>query len=216
MKTKHIVAAFLPLLAFSVAVFGQRTITEKEFWGEIVASSEAGGKILPRKETLITEELENGKLVETSREVAEYDAFGRSRVTTTNPFMGKGTTSVVITIGKFYYCREDKGRWKKSRQNCGSMSTMSSPPALRSKFTSETISEGGATLVLVSGEFVYSDVEGRNMEHLFEDKLWINPDKTINRRIMTGSVIGTKEITSRRTETYEYKVSIPKIVAPSK
>lgn len=86
--------------------------------------------------------------------------------------------------------------------------------ALRSTFTTETIVEAGVKLVLISAEFIFSDTNGRAIEHFSKDKLWINPNKTVNRREMTNGIVGSAEISTRRTDTYNYSVSVPKIIAP--
>lgn len=205
MKPLTLLIGFVISLASANLITAQKTLTESEFYAIGNAATDAAELKLPRRVTLVKEVLKDGKLSESSKTVTEYDAIGNSRMTVTD----SSRTHEGLSIGKYFYCRENGGPWEKSIEDCRRVSFTTMGPYIKSEFSLKLLPHDSSSLTLVSGKFYFPD--GR-----MDDEMWINPDKTARRQVISYFSSKPGEVTSRRTETYEYKVKIAKIIAPIK
>jgi hypothetical protein len=155
----------------------------------------------------------NGK-VTTTREITESISPQMSRWIRTETRDGKSTTAGQISIGGFYYCRENRSPWKKSVTRCGRTSFRGIPADNKSSCTVEDAIVDGLKAKLYQNKSTYKDFDG--VERFLTDKFWLNEEGRIIREESAIGAALTNEITNHYTVTYEYNPPGLRIAAPIK
>ncbi len=220
MKTIHFLVIWAAVLVLSPFAMSQgRQITEAKFYDGLHSGLDATKRVYPRRETDVKETLEKGKFEETGRIVSEYYSANNMHVVTTDTDLGKSSTSEMIQIGNDYYCREGSGIWKKHKQFCGAISKTAFPKAETARFTFEQSKQGGSDILFFWQYSISKPLENTGnypIVYFFEDKVWLNSDRTMRRRELNDGDEISKKATSKTTFTFDYAITLRKIEAPIK
>lgn len=200
----------------SICVLSQQTITENDATQKYLASVDSGDRVFPRKVTLTKERNKGGRLVEESKDTSEFVSEIKSRHVYTT-FGSQTSTLEVIKIKTQFFCRENNGKWKKSKEDCSPVSFLGATVGpTTTKSTTEIVMEGGTKVEVVATISVFKSSKGEDYDVVNEQKVFINLDGTIAREVFTAKMVGAEIFDFRWTTIYEYDPKDLKIEAPIK
>lgn len=210
----------LLLLAFCLTicanVFGQsKEITEKEFKDSVDSARDrlstdsyrANSKLVVNRD---------GKVyltVKWQRAFLTPNKKYYKNVRTTN---GEAQTVEQTKIGKIIYCRENNGKWTRSKSSCEISSISPVSKIEESKFSADDVKLKNEDVKLYENNFIYSSgFSGSPIRFFKRHKIWINKDGLLLREEVENGSVG-EEMPNKEVIVYEYNPKDLKIEAPIK
>lgn len=199
--------------AASTAVSQTKQISQDEYYSQLHKAVEETAKVVPRRITAIQVEFASGSQESKESRVEEYSAGGRSKKYIEWVSGTEKEVEQYISIGTTYFCKLGKAPWKRSRSRCERMEITTSPTPKSVEFTLEEESEGGASNSIYR---MYRTHIWEGVEYFTEQKFIVSARKVLSSmNVVSGKAQG-KLLSSTTSETYEYDIPAPKIVAPIK
>lgn len=216
-KILAITLLFLPHFGFSQT----KILTKVEFYGALQERIDVVERTFPRRETELKTNYKNGQPINTFKVVSEYLAADRRRIITTTSSAKEVLVSEVVQIGDTYYCREEKGKWRKEQEFCGDIRISVLPEAIseHAEFKLEKLAENGKDVYLFSEYRTYTWQDKKTKkenESFFENKFLIGRDLRIIRRELRSGNQLTKDVSSMTNYSYDYDVGLTEIRPPIK
>lgn len=213
-RLKVVALIAFALLAFAGNTFAQsKNITEKEYWAGIYTGYTSAHKSFPRRETTTYERLTVGRVTYSRIEKSEYEAANKYHTVKETQNDGKTSKNEMIQIGTIRYCKENSGEWRIS--GCYNNPPAALEDAIETHFVLQT-NKDKITYIRTASYLSKQPGKTEPTKFLTEDKLILNSDLTIRERTIVKSVQETKQIASRETEKFEYRMSLKPIEPPIK
>jgi hypothetical protein len=207
---KFVLLVIIALLMTASALGQPKQISEAEYYASYREALDKQSNS-PRREVLVQERYEDGKLISSNQYTYEYESKTKSSfigIETTN---GNVIKTEEIQLGKMYYCRKDNKKWIVSEISCSPGRDRSIPYPNDSKVAVEKTADGDAFTQYTT----YKDYAEPSAKRFYSENILIGKDGNLLKLEVKMGLANPERVVLKESTTYEYGRKI-NIKAPIK